>query len=210
MSTLTNSLAGSWNVSQAILPNGQHAYSGTIRVRQNLKTYTFDWDISAGRYVGIGLPLGNHVFVSCGEQWAGLGIALFRVQQNAQVFVEWSNPELQGNLGSGKFITPFHGSFEAEHEMTLQLPDGSKYGQWNIEIQKTGSLFEITWKKQNVIHLTGLGLPFGPDLAVSWYTDLRQLAFMDYTIDPNVKDTVKAAWALGGFTNLGTETLVRI
>ena len=46
-------------------------------------------------------------------------------------------------------------------------------------------------------------------LVVGWYPDLRQLALLDYTADPEDHNRLLASWVLGGFTSLGTETLKR-
>ena len=156
------------------------------------------------------MPLDNHVFVSCGEQRAGLGIALFQVQPDSQVLIQWNTPELQGTIGRGEFLSRFTGSFEGDHRLKYHLPDGSLHGEWNVKIQRTGSLFEIIWRKGDAVHFTGLGLATANDLAVSWYPDLHQLAFLDYVLDPDNKDHIEATWVLGGFSTLGTETLKRI
>ena len=210
MEDWAKAFAGSWDVLQATLPNGQNAYTGTIHVKQNRETFDLDWEITAGQYVGVGLPLDNHVFVSCGEQRAGLGIALFQVQPDSQVLIQWNTPELQGTIGRGEFLSRFTGSFEGDHRLKYHLPDGSLHGEWNVKIQRTGSLFEIIWQKGDAVHFTGLGLATANSLAVSWYPDLHQLAFLDYVLDPDNKNRIEATWVLGGFSTLGTETLKRI
>ena len=210
MEDLATAFVGSWDVLQATLPNGQNAYTGTIIVKRNRNTFDLDWEITAGQYVGVGLSIDNHVFVSCGEQRAGLGIALFHVQPDSQILIQWGTPELQGTIGRGEFISRFTGSFEGEHRLRYHLPDGSFHGEWNVRIQKSGSLFEIIWQKGNTVHFTGLGLATANGLAVGWYPDLSQLAFLDYVLDPDDKNRILATWILGGFSTLGTETLKRI
>ena len=44
-------------------------------------------------------------------------------------------------------------------------------------------------------------------LAVSWYPDTRQLALLDYIIDPDDSDCLSATWASVGFRTLGAEKL---
>jgi hypothetical protein len=65
--------AGTWDVTEATLPNGDFGYTGVITIQRLGATFSLDWNISAGRFVGLGLPLGEHLFVSCGEQYADLG-----------------------------------------------------------------------------------------------------------------------------------------
>jgi uncharacterized protein len=210
MENLASTFAGAWDVVEATLPNGQSAYTGTINVKRNGSAFGLDWDITAGRYVGIGIPLNSHLYVSCGEQRAGLGIALFHVRSDTEVSIQWSTPELQGAIGYGTFTSQFNGAFEGDHELAQYFPDGSLHGSWTVRIEKTGSIFEIIWRRGEAIHFSGLGLEMADGLAVSWYPDTRELAFLDYVLDPEDRDRLSATWALGGFTSLGTEKLKRI
>ena len=209
MDQLMNTFAGLWEVQEATLPNGQPGYTGTITIRPNRHVFDLTWAITAGDYVGIGLLTGSHLLVSCGEQRAGLGIALYQAQSDHSVSVLWSTPELQGVVGNGKFTSLFHSSFVGEHLLTQYLPDGSFHGQWTLNIQKTGNVFAIAWRKGEAVHLTGLGLEIDGGLAIGWYPDISQLAFLDYAPDPASPDRLLATWALGRFNSLGTEILAR-
>src|SRR5215510_5562442 len=103
MEISADAFAGSWDVLEATLPNGQLSYTGTIDIKRNRSVFDLDWDITAGRYVGIGLPINSHLFVSCGEQRAGLGVALFYVRPDSGLAIQWSTPEMQGAIGGGAF-----------------------------------------------------------------------------------------------------------
>jgi hypothetical protein len=210
MEKSASTFAGAWNVVESTLPNGQVAYNGIINVKRNGSAFSLDWDITDGRYVGIGIPNDTHLYVSCGEQRAGLGIALFHVRSDTEVSIQWSTPELQGAIGGGAFTSQFNGAFKGEHELTQYFPDGALHGSWEVRIEKTGGIFEIIWRKGEAIHFRGLGLEMSNGLAVSWYPDVRQLAFLDYVLDPEDSDCMSGTWALGGFTSLGTEKLKRI
>jgi hypothetical protein len=200
---------GTWTVTEATLPNGDFAYTGTIAIQRIATTFNLDWDISAGRYVGLGLALADHLFVSCGEQVAGLGLALYQLQPEANVSIRWCMAGMSGSVGSGAFTTPWSGSFEGSHQIVQYLPDGRLYGEWSLSIQKTDQIYELTWRKGDVIHFTGLGLATPHGLAATWYPDLKQLALLDYLPDPDDPRRLTAVWALGDYTALGTETLTR-
>jgi hypothetical protein len=169
-----------------------------------------DWDITAGTYFGIGLAVNGHLLVSCGEQRAGLGIALYQVRPGGEVSIAWSTPELQGAVGHGKLTSPFRGSFEGDHEVIQSLPDGSIHGQWTVRLRKMGSLLETVWRRGEAIHMMGLGFEMPGGLAVGWYPDINQLAFLDYRVDAENHDRLVASWALGGFWSLGTEVMERV
>jgi hypothetical protein len=210
MEKSASTFAGAWDVVESTLPNGQFAYTGIINVKRNGSAFSLDWDITAGRYVGIGISNNSHLYVSCGEQRAGLGVAIFQVRSGGEVSIQWSTPELQGAIGGGAFTSQFNGAFEGEHELAQYFPDEALHGSWTVRIEKTGSIFEIIWRKGEAIHFSGLGLETADGLAVSWYPDVRQLAFLDYVPDPEDSDCMSGTWALGGFTSLGTEKLKRI
>ena len=196
---------GSWEVVHATLPNGQSGYTGTIDIDGNEDVFALDWRISAGRYVGVGLRVGTHLFVGCGAQRAGLGVALFRVDGSGR----WSTPELQGASGAARFRSPLTGSFLGEHELEQRLPDGSLHGEWTLEVSRQGEVFEVTWRREAAVHFRGLGLAITDGLVVGWYPDLGELAVLDYTLAENDPDHLDATWALGGYCSLGSERLRR-
>ncbi len=205
----TDAFAGSWEVLEARLPNGQPGYTGTIKIQPNRHVFDLTWAITAGHYAGIGLATETHLLVSCGEQRAGLGLALYRAQADGKISVLWSTPELQGAWGVGAFTSAYKGSFVGEHQLIQSLPDGSLHGEWTLNIQKTGEVFAIVWRKGEMVHFNGLGLEIEGGIAVGWYPDPLQLALLDYTVEPAGSDRLSAAWVLGGFTSLGTEVLIR-
>ena len=57
-----------------------------------------------------------------------------------------------------------------------------------MRIQKTGSLYAAAWHKGEAVHFSGIGLEMADGLAVGWYPDVRQLAFLDYSLDPLDRD----------------------
>jgi hypothetical protein len=200
---------GTWTVAEATLPNGDFAYTGTVTIQRTVTIFMLDWDITAGKYAGLGLPLAGHLFVSCGEQLAGLGLALYQLQREANVSIQWCTVGMSGAVGSGVFTTPWPGTFEGSHQIVQYLPNGQLYGEWSLSIQKTDQIYELTWRKGDVIHFTGLGLDTPNGLAAACYPDVKQLALLDYLPDPHDPRHLTAVWTLGGYTALGTETLTR-
>jgi hypothetical protein len=205
----SSSFEGRWKITEATLPNGDPGYTGTITIQRLADMFILEWDITAGKYVGLGLRLDEHLFVSCGEQYAGLGLALYQPQPDAQVSIRWCNAEMLGSIGTGNFKAAWQGTFEGNHQLVQYLPDGRLYGEWDLSIQKAGRIYELTWRKGVSIHLKGMGLDTPRGFAAGWYTDFKQLAVLDYRTDPDDAQQLKAVWALGGYTGLGIETLVR-
>src|SRR5262249_28361886 len=98
MENFPTNFVGIWDVMEATLPNGQFGYSGAITIRRSRSVFELEWDITAGRYFGIGLLSDSHLYVSCGEQRAGLGSALFQIRSGGEVVIQWSTPEMQGAI----------------------------------------------------------------------------------------------------------------
>ena len=95
-------LTGDWTV-QATVPGGGE-YTGRISARHAGDAVTLEWDITAGRYVGIGLPLGDHWYVACGDTWEGLGLALIAADGTAR----WTTQAPEGTVQTGHLTA--HGS----------------------------------------------------------------------------------------------------
>lgn len=205
----TAPFTGVWDVTHATLPDGTFAYTGTITIRPLGELFALEWDISAGRYVGLGMLAGDHLLVACGEQWAGLGLAHYKREADGAVAVTWSSPDVAGATASGRFAPSIGDSFVGTHEVIHHLWNGQQAGAWDVEIVAGDGLYDIIWRKNDVIHWRGLGLDAPDGLFVAWYPDIKQLALLDYTLDPADPNTIHARWALGGYQGLGTETIVK-
>lgn len=201
--------AGTWEVLEATLPNGKPGYTGNIAMRPVGAVLDLVWDISDGSYVGIGLPLGDRLVVSCGPQRAGLGLVVFEVHGDA-VTAEWTVPELRGAIGGGVWRSPWEGSFAGSHRLVQQLPDGTPHGEWTLDIRQNGEVFEVDWRAGDAVHFRGLGFEVDDALVVGFYPDLGQLAVLDYVPAAGDRDRLDGRWALGGFSSLATERLRRI
>jgi hypothetical protein len=155
------------------------------------------------------LLLGERLVVSCGPQRAGLGLILFEVHGDA-VTAEWTVPELRGAIGGGIWVSPWEGSFEGNHRLVQQLPDGTPHGDWMLDVRRSGEVFEVEWRVGDAVHFRGLGFEVDGALAVGFYPDLGQLAVLDYAPEAGNPDLIEGRWALGGFATLATERLRRL
>lgn len=204
-----SSYVGKWEVLEATLPNGKPGYTGTIAIRPRGSVLDLEWDISDGTYVGIGLPLGERLVVSCGPQRAGLGLALFKIRDGS-VTVEWTMPELLGAVGGGAWLSPWTGDFEGSHQLFQRLPDGTSHGEWTLDVRRSNEVFEVDWRQGDVVHFRGIGFEAEGSLVVGLFPDLGQLAVLDYELAGGDPDRIAGRWALGGFGSLATESLRRM
>lgn len=205
--------AGVWKVASATLPNGRFAYDGNITIEKQLDAYTLQWDISAGRYVGVGLRISDetseHLLVACGEHYAGLGVGMFLPDEAHGGFnLRWTSAELAGAVGAGR-LAPYEGAkgLEGVFQLIQRLPGGKLYGEWALATERDNAIYDVSWHRSRAMHWRGLGLSLAGGLGVCWYPDPAQLAFLNYTV--TAAGDLTASWALGGFNTLGSEMLVR-
>jgi hypothetical protein len=201
-------IEGTWAFDSVTMPSGEAGYTGALAIERYGAAWLLDWDISDGRYVGMGLVAGNHLYVSCGEHLAGLGLALIELGPDGGR-VTWTNAELAGATGSG-WLRLEAGRLAGRHALALRLPDGRIYGEWTLELAEAGPYYNLAWLRGEVVHWRGIGLPTPGGLAAGWGADLRQLAMLDYSADPQRPGELSAVWALGGRPDLGTELAHRV
>ncbi len=204
---------GVWKVANATLPNGRFAYDGSIAIARQNDAYSLQWDISAGRYVGVGLRISDetsdHLLVACGEHYAGLGVGMFAPDKTHGGFnLRWTSAELGGAVGTGR-LAPYEDikGLDGLFHLIQRLPSGKLYGEWTLATERDNAVYDVSWHRSRAMHWRGLGLQLAGGLGVSWYPDPAQLAFLDYTV--TAAGDLTATWALGGFNTLGSETLVR-
>lgn len=200
-------------MANATLPDGRFAYDGSISIARQNDAYALNWDISAGLYVGVGLRVSDgkteHLIVACGEHFAGLGVGVFQTDDaHGGYNLRWTSAELAGAVGGGRLVPGDDArAFDGVYQLIQRLPGGKLYGEWALVAQRDNAVFDVSWHRSRAQHWRGLGLPLANGLAVAWYPDVAQLAFLDYSIGPSRE--LIATWALGGFNTLGTERLVR-
>ena len=166
----TSAFTGVWTVEDATLPDGRFAYDGRITVQQLGDAHNLLWDISAGSYVGLGLTHAGHLFVSCGEHYAGLGVGLLQPDSAHGGFnLQWTSLELNGALGSGR-LTPSDDAngYEGVFQLIQRLPGGRLHGEWALVIERTGDIYRLDWHRSRALHMRGLGLPTPDGLAIGW------------------------------------------
>lgn len=212
-SPIAEPFEGVWKVANATLPNGRFAYDGSISIARQKDAYTLQWDISAGRYVGVGLRISDetsdHLLVACGEHYAGLGVGMFMPDEAHGGFnLRWTSAELAGAVGTGRLV-PFEDTkgFDGLYQLIQRLPGGMLHGEFLLAMERDNAVYEASWHRGRAMHWRGLGLRLAGGFGVSWYPDPAQLAFLDYSLGPSRE--LIATWALGGFNTLGSERLVR-
>jgi hypothetical protein len=153
-----------------------------------------EWDVTAGRYVGVGLEVAGAWYVACGEDWDGLGMALVRVDGT----VLWTPAGEAGRVGSTA-LEPFGARhWRAGPATALDFPFAS--------IALSGSRYLREAEFQGGPVGRGLALPFPGGHALAWSVRFDQTAILRYAVGREA-GSLEAVWGLGGHKQLAAETL---
>jgi hypothetical protein len=109
-------LVGEWEV-EATVPGGG-SYTGRVVGRSVGDAIELEWDTTAGRYVGLGLEVRGAWYVACGEDWAGLGLALVHVDGR----VRWCPAPGPGEVGDTILVPSGVRRWQAGPETTPDFP----------------------------------------------------------------------------------------
>jgi hypothetical protein len=185
-------LVGEWEV-DATVPGGGN-YTGRVVVRPVGDTVTLEWDTTAGRYVGLGLAVEGAWYVASGEDWAGLGLALIRVDGRTQ----WSPAPALGDVSATALVPRGARHWEAGADTAPEFPFDF--------VSLNGSRYLREAELRGGPAARGLALPFPGGYALAWHPRFGQTAILRYNAGRE-PGTLEAAWGLGGHRGLAAETL---
>ncbi len=185
-------LVGEWEV-EATVPGGG-SYTGRVFGRPVGDTVELEWDITSGRYVGLGLEVRGAWYVACGEDWAGLGLALVRVDGT----VRWCPAPETGEVGASRLVPSGVRHWEAGPGTAPGFPFSA--------VSLTGSRYLREAELRGGPAGRGLALPFPGGHAVAWYPRFEQTVILRYAAGRE-EGTLEAVWGLGGHRALAAETL---
>jgi len=186
------SLVGDWEV-EATVPGGG-SYTGRVTVRPVGGVVEVEWDTTAGRYVGLGLPEVGAWFVACGEDREGLGLALVR----AEGTVRWVPTAERGEVGETQLAPTGVRRWEAGATTAPGFPFDT--------VALAGTRYLLEAQLGGGPAGRGLALPFPGGQAVAWHPHFDQLTILRYGAGRE-PGTLEAVWGLGGHRSLAAETL---
>lgn len=185
-------LVGEWEV-EATVPGGG-SYTGRVFGRPVGDTVELEWDITSGRYVGLGLEVRGAWYVACGADWAGLGLALVRVDGT----VRWCPAPETGEVGVSRLVPSGVRRWEAGPGTAPGFPFSA--------VSLAGSRYLREAELLGGPAGRGLALPFPGGHAVAWYPRFDQTVILRYAAGRE-EGTLEAVWGLGGHRTLAAETL---
>src|SRR5215468_9413931 len=138
---------GRWRIVDATVPDGTPGYTGLLDISPRGETYRLQWDVTAGRFVGIGLLEDDHLLVACGGAWEGLRIASVRARADGALRVRWSE-----------------GGDVAEEVVER---DG-------LALSRVGDVYEATWRPGGAEEDVGIGFDVLGGVVAGWSADLGE------------------------------------
>jgi hypothetical protein len=192
-------LEGAWAVESTVPGGGR--YRGTITARRVGDTVEMEWDITAGRYVGVGLPLEDTWYVACGEDWDSLGLALIA----ADGAIDWTPAPDRGSVRTTELASPSGrpGPWRAGPATDPAFPFAE------IRLEERGELLGAFLTTEGGRSSTGLALRSAKGFAVAWYRRPDQVVILRYTAG-EAPDTLEGVWGLGSHPDPAAETLHRV
>ena len=185
-------LVGDWEV-EATVPGGG-SYTGRVTARPVGAVVEVEWDTTAGRYLGLGLPVAGAWFVACGVDREGLGLALVRADGTAR----WVPTADRGEVGETQLAPTGVRRWEAGATTAPGFPFDT--------VALAGTRYLLEAQMSGGPAGRGLALPFPGGQAVAWYPHFGQLAILRYGAGRE-PGTLEAVWGLGGHRSLAAETL---
>jgi len=187
---------GDWLV-EATVPGGG-TYTGTIAAREVGETVELAWDITAGRYFGIGLAERGAWYVACGEDGEGLGLALV----GGRGGLRWTPAPERGAVGASRLVPARVPSGELRWEAGPAADAGFPFT--GLALEGAGEVRTAGLVGGPVA--CGLALPTAVGWAVAWYPRFDQTVILRY-LPGREPGTWVALWALGGRPEPAVELL---
>ena len=99
-----------------------------------------------------------------------IGIVHYRIKPAGnEIDAVWYSSRL-GIKETGKGIAKGDTSngFPGEYVVTYFNPDGSESGIFDLKIEKTGLIYELSWSKKEEVLFVGVGIETSDGLAAGW------------------------------------------
>ena len=101
---------------------------------------------------------------------AYIGVGYYRKTASPEALeATWTTALLfEKGIGTGVVKGDFSNGYGGRHTVTYYLPDGGNAGTFDLTIEKNGSAYRLTWRKDGVVVFTGLGVETTDGLAIGF------------------------------------------
>jgi hypothetical protein len=98
---------------------------------------------------------------------ANIGFALYtRGEKPGTLDARWSYENTWG--GSGQAIGGPERGFAGRYHIRYHFESGEFSDEYDLEIERTGDLYDVTWRVDGEVNAVGVGMEVGEQLAVGW------------------------------------------
>ena len=99
-----------------------------------------------------------------------IGVVYYRINSTRnEIDAIWYSSRLN-NKGIGKGVAKGDTSngFPGNYDVIYFNPDGSESGTFDLKIEKTGPIYDLTWSKEGELLFIGVGIETSDGLAAGW------------------------------------------
>ena len=99
-----------------------------------------------------------------------IGIVHYRIRQTEnEIDAIWYSSRLdKKEIGKGIAKGDTSNGFPGEYVITYFNPDGSDSGTFDLKIEKTDLVYELTWSNEGEVLFVGVGIETSDGLAAGW------------------------------------------
>ncbi len=99
-----------------------------------------------------------------------IGVGYYRITSTRNVFdATWYTTRLDSQeIGSGIVKGDTSNGFPGNYIVTYYDSDGSEAGTFDLNIKKTGSIYDLSWSKDGELIYIGVGIETSDGMAISY------------------------------------------
>ncbi len=99
-----------------------------------------------------------------------IGIVYYRIRPSGDAIdATWYTSRLpEKETGKGLAMGDTSGGFPGEYIITYFYPDGREAGTFDLKIERTGPIYDLTWSKNGELLVIGVGIDTSDGMAAGF------------------------------------------
>jgi hypothetical protein len=98
-----------------------------------------------------------------------IGVAYYRIKAVNEIDAIWyTSRQDKREIGTGIAKGDTSKGFPGNYKITYFNPDGSESGTYDLKIDKTGSIYDLSYHKDGELFFVGVGIETSDGMAAGW------------------------------------------
>jgi hypothetical protein len=99
-----------------------------------------------------------------------IGVAYYRIKESGNVIdaITYTSRQDKKVIGTGIAKGDTSNGFPGKYDVTYSNADGNEVDSYDLKIEKTGSIYELFWRKDGELLFVGVGIETSDGMAVGW------------------------------------------